>query len=191
MTITSDELDQQLRMWIIETRNGDHQNYKSLLRETSLFIRRNAYNVLQQFHCPDLAEDITQETLIAIHMKLPIYDIHLSFLAWVRAVMKHKIIDQLRRLKNQPIYLEDISWEEPISKENIAQDMTRRDLHKLLDTLKPPTGEIIYALKVEGITIKDLAKEHRMTESNIKILVHRGLQKLSTLILQNREGYEK
>ena len=56
------------------------------------------------------------------------------------------------------------------------------DLHKLLGQLKPPAGEIIYALKVEGASVKEIATAHNLSETNVKVIVHRGLQKLARLV---------
>jgi len=185
MAEKTDNLDEQLRQWIIELRNGNQSNYKSLLESVLPFIRSNAYSLLTRFHCADMAEDIAQETLLAIHLKLPTYDINLSFLAWVRAVIKHKMIDNLRRVKGNTLSLTDMEWQEPLSRDTPDIAMAQCDLHKLLATLKPPAGEIIYALKVDGMSLKELATIHQTSESNIKVIVHRGLQKLSALIASN------
>lgn len=130
-----------------------------------------------------MAEDITQDTLLAIHLKLHTYDEEQAFLPWLHTVARYKTIDCLRRNKHAPaLSLDDDNVPEP---EDAAshQDITAaRDLNKLLAQLKPPTGEIIHALKVEGVTIKELAETHKTSESNIKVIVHRGLQKLSQLV---------
>lgn len=185
MAENTDILDHTLRQWVLELRGGNQSNYKLLLETVLPFIRRNAHVILTRFHCADIAEDITQETLLAIHLKLPTYDVNLSFLAWVRAVIKHKIIDNLRRLKGNMVSLTDLEWQEPISSDSPEGAMVHIDLQKLLAQLKPPAGEIIYALKVEGISLKELAKTHQTSESNIKVIVHRGLQKLSAMIAGN------
>lgn len=185
MAESTELLDQQLRQWVVELRGGNQNNYKRLLEEVLPFIRCNALHLLNRFHCADMAEDITQETLLAIHLKLPTYDVDQSFLAWVRAVIKHKMIDHLRRLKGNVLSLTDMEWQEPISTDTPDVAMASIDLQKLLASLKPPAGEIIYALKVEGMSLKELAKTHQTTESNIKVIVHRGLQKLSALIAAN------
>jgi DNA-directed RNA polymerase specialized sigma24 family protein len=41
-------------------------------------------------------------------------------------------------------------------------------------------------LKVEGISVAELARRFKLSESNIKIIVHRGLAKLSRLVMEER-----
>jgi RNA polymerase sigma-70 factor, ECF subfamily len=181
-----DDLDGLLRQLVLETDQGQKASYRTLLERLTPFVRRNGSALFARYGQTDMAEDITQEVLLAIHLKLHTYDRELSFLAWVRAVMKHKIVDALRRNKINPIAIEDLEYWEPVAVENTEIQAVRQDLQKLLDNLKPPAGEIIYALKVEGVSVQELAIQHNTSESNIKVIIHRGLQKLSAMIIKGR-----
>jgi RNA polymerase sigma-70 factor (ECF subfamily) len=97
----------------------------------------------------------------------------------MHAVAKHRIIDSLRRDRMVQVPIEDT--EIPDGGDSDAA-MAKRDLAKLLAGLKPPAGEIIHALKVDGVSIKDLAEKFATSESNIKIIVHRGLRRLARML---------
>lgn len=161
--------------------SGRSLSYETLLRELSPFLRRNAAAQLNLFSKTQYADDVTQETLLAVHLKLHTYDETMPFLAWVRAVSRHKLIDLLRRLRLDTEALDD-AHENLADTANIEAPAIASDLSKLLNQLKPPAGELIYALRVEGATVHELAQKFKLSESNIKILVHRGLQRLSMLI---------
>ena len=133
-----------------------------------------------------MTEDVTQEVLLAVHLKLHTYDDDLSFMAWIQAVTRHKVIDALRRNKIAIASIDEPGFIEPSVLEETEREGARYDLRKLLAQLKPPAGEIIYALKVEGVTVRELASRHKTTESNIKVLVHRGLQKLSAMMANEK-----
>lgn len=163
------------------TRGGDERSYKSLLEALAPFLRRNAGAQLARFGQHHYAEDVTQEILLAIHLKLHTYDSSMAFLPWVRAVMRHKIVDYLRKQKVAVASLDDMDLWEPADPENPELQAIRHDLQNLLGRLKPPAGDIIYALKVEGASTRDLAAQYKTSESNIKVIVHRGLQKLALL----------
>jgi RNA polymerase sigma-70 factor, ECF subfamily len=183
---STENLDKLLRQLVRETREGHANSYKKLLEELAPFIRRNSAALLARYGQVAMTEDMTQEALLAIHLKLHTYDEDQSFIAWIRTVTKHKVIDGLRRNKISAQSIDEEGAVELVDKADPEIQMVRNDLHKLLSQLKPPAGDIIYALKVEGVTVRDLAELHKTSESNIKVIVHRGLQKLSDLVIERK-----
>ena len=179
---TDKGLDKTLREFVMQARQGDQGAYKRLLTETAPIIRRTVSARIGRWGQQHYVEDITQDTLLAIHLKLHTYDIELPFLAWVNAVARHKLIDNLRRIKGMSISLDDENMPELVDGANPEEPAIALDLHKLLGQLKPPAGEIIYALKIEGASVKEIAATHRLSETNVKVIVHRGLQKLAQFV---------
>ncbi|MGE4314266.1 MAG: sigma-70 family RNA polymerase sigma factor [Pseudobdellovibrionaceae bacterium] len=182
----SNSLDTELQSLVVRSRGGDKPAYEALLKRLTPFFRLNAAKLCRSYGAPDLSEDITQDALLAVHLKLHTYDESLSFLAWARTVLKHKTIDTLRRRKMPTVDIDAFeNWE---FGEDGAQDAQNaaRDLDTLLAQLKPPAGELIYALKVEGASVTELAKAHDLSESNVKVLIHRGLKKLSELVTDEK-----
>jgi len=184
---TEQALNTALRELIMLSRSGDQAAYRNLLSKLVPLVRRTVYARLGRWGQQGYAEDITQDTLLAIHLKLHTYDADQAFLPWLRTVARYKMIDFLRRNKHSPtLSLDDDDVPEPEDARS-QQDMTAsRDLEKLLAQLKPPAGEIIHALKVEGSSIRELAVVYKISEANIKVIVHRGLQKLSKLVRTER-----
>ncbi len=178
---TSD-IEIRMRSLVMETRFGNKSSYKTLLAELAPILRKSAMGGLAPFSRQAHAEDITQEALLAIHLKLHTYDESMPFLAWARAVTKHKMIDYLRRNKVRMVSIDDQDFGELADTANPEVQAITYDLKRLLDSLKPPAGQIIYAMKVEGATIREISTQYNMTESNIKVIIHRGLQKLADKI---------
>lgn len=56
------------------------------------------------------------------------------------------------------------------------------DLGRLLGTLPEKTRRTIEAVKLEGKTVAETAARCHMSESNVKITIHRGLKALAALI---------
>ncbi len=173
------DLETELKRLVMETREGNKTSYTELLNRLSPLLKKAAVGHLARFGQTAYAEDALQETLLAIHLKLHTYDAGQPFLAWVRAVMKHKIIDFLRRQKVKNISLDDNDFWEPADETNPEIQSVVHDLQKLLDSLKPPAGKIIYDMKVGGASVSELAVRYNISEANIKVIVHRGLKKLS------------
>lgn len=182
MSRSQDPLEKDLKRLVMETRHGNTQAYCNLLETLAPFLRRAARVQLAKFGRQDYAEDVAQETLLTIHLKLHTYDDSMAFLAWARVVLKHKIIDYLRRHKVQIVSLDDFELWEPEDAASTELVTIQRDLQTLLDRLKPPAGEIIHAMKVEGVSIRELANKHGLSEGNIKVIIHRGLKRLADMM---------
>jgi RNA polymerase sigma-70 factor, ECF subfamily len=176
------DLEMDLKRLVMETRQGNKASYSKLLLELAPILKKGAAGQLSRFGRTDYAEDVLQETFLAIHLKLHTYDADQSFLAWVRAVMKHKIIDHLRRHKVKVISIDDKDFWEPADEANPEIVSITHDLQKLLNSLKPPAGQIIYDMKVDGTSVHELSVRYNISENNIKVIVHRGLKKLSDLM---------
>ena len=173
---------------IRQTRLGESHAYRQLLEGCTPLIRQAARSYLTRFGHQSFTEDIVQEVLLAIHQKLHTYDTEHAFLPWLRSVTRHKTIDLLRKHRTKLTSLddEDVGEIEDTASQNDAT--ASRDLDVLLKQLKPPAGDIIYLLKVEGASVAELAKKYDLRESNIKVIVHRGLAKLSKMVLDERLG---
>ncbi|MDE2029481.1 MAG: sigma-70 family RNA polymerase sigma factor [Alphaproteobacteria bacterium] len=178
---TGEDLNADLRALVMRARGGDAHAYKQLLTGFAPVIRRMVAARVGRWGGQHYVEDITQDTLLAIHLKLHTYDADMPLLAWVNAVARHKLIDHLRRIKGATVSLDEEGMPELVDGANPEAPGIALDLRKLLGMLKPPAGEIIYALRVEGASVRELAAAHGLSESNIKVIVHRGLQKLSQL----------
>ena len=182
MNKNTNDLEINLRQLVIQTRLGNKSSYNELLTTLSPILKKGALGQLSRFGRSHYAEDVLQETLLAIHLKLHTYDENQPFLGWVRAVMRHKIIDYLRRNKVKVVSIEDQDFWEPVDESNPEAQSINNDLQKMLGTLKPPAGDIIYEMKVDGASLHEMAVKYNISESNIKVIVHRGLKKLSDLI---------
>lgn len=178
-TQTPSKLELELKELVMQTRAGDKAAYALLLKTVVPLARRGAMTHLSRFNRASYAEDVTQDVLLAIHLKMHTYDASMPFLAWLNVVLKHKAIDFLRRNKVALTSLDDFEFWEPANEDNPEQTVIERDVKSLLGRLKPPAGDIIRDMKIDGYSLKELSTKYNMSESNIKVIVHRGLQKLA------------
>lgn len=176
---TNDGGEQHLRLLALAARAQGGKAMHSLLVALAPLVRRYCAQRLSRTGRADWTEDYVQDIMLTVHLKLHTYDEAVPFLAWLYAVSKHKIIDGLRRERITPVSLDAAA---ELTDGDHEAPLARRDLAKLLSQLKPPAGEIIHALKVEGASVASLAERFAMSESNIKIIVHRGLRRLSDLL---------
>src|SRR3954470_22004346 len=89
-----DQIELRLRGLMLAGLAGGATPHRSLLNELSGLLR--AYYRRRAPPGVD-AEDLVQETLIAVHTRRATYDPGQPFTAWAYAIARYKLIDALRR----------------------------------------------------------------------------------------------
>ena len=150
---------------------GDRKDYESLLTELARVIE--AYLRLR-FGAIDILEDCVQECLIAIHNARNTYNPKRAFRPWMFTLVRHRMIDLLRK-RSCRIQLTDLS-------ENEEPDLTDPDhIHRLIDgvrvleALQPDYREAVALTKYAGMTTLEAANWLGVSESAIKARLRRGL----------------
>jgi len=173
--------EEKLRSLLLRGLAGDEPAYRDFLRELSAHLR--AFLRKRLARLPDEVEDLVQESLLAIHNQRHTYDSGQPLTAWIHAIAKYKLVDLLRRRAKRESLTdaldEDFSLAAPTDAD--AGD-ARRDLGKLLAQLPERQRLPIVYMKLEGLSVAEAAKRAGMSESAVKVGVHRGLKTLAALI---------
>ncbi len=169
-----DQIEQRLRGLMLAGLAGEAKPYRTLLDELSGLLR--AYYARR---CPPGvdAEDLVQETLIAVHTRRATYDPSQPFTAWAYAIARYKLIDALRRARlhlRAPEEAADALFVAP----GAEAAMAGRDLDKVMEGLPSRTRDLIRETRIEGLSTREAAEKHAMSESAVKVAVHRGLKAL-------------
>jgi RNA polymerase sigma-70 factor (ECF subfamily) len=173
----------ELRALMTEGLAGDATAHKTLLKTLSGHLRAYFKSRLVRVGLgPVEAEDLVQETLIAIHTRRHTYDPSKLFTPWVYAIARYKLIDHLRGIKGS---ISDLPLEE--AGEITAHDDGRGiesgvDVHKLMSQLPGKMREAIQLVKLDELSISEAAKRSGQSESAVKMSVHRGLKALAQSI---------
>lgn len=173
--------EEGLRQRLMAGLDGDALSYHAFLGELAALLRgyfRKRLSGLQ-----DEQEDLVQETLLAIHNQRHTYDAVQPLTAWVHAIAKYKLVDLYRRRAHRDALTDPLDDEAEIfaASDNDAAE-ARRDLAKLLDQLPDRQRLPIIHTKLEGLSVTETAKLTGMSESAVKVGVHRGLKALAALI---------
>jgi len=173
--------EELLRKLLLGGLAGDNVAYQAFLKELTAHLR--AFLRKRLARLPDEVEDLVQESLIAVHNQRHTYDAGQPLSAWVQAIAKYKLIDLLRRrigheLRNDPLEDDD----EFFSTADADAAEARRDLNKLLDELPDQHRLPIIHTKLDGLSVQEAARLTGMSESAIKVGVHRGLKALAARI---------
>ena len=173
--------EERLRTLMLKSLTGDGSSYRVFLNELSMhlrsFLRRR---VARQ---PEEIEDLVQELLLAIHNQRHTYNAKLPLTAWVHAIAHYKVIDWLRRRSRHDLLNDSLDDCEELfaAPENEAAEASH-DIAKLLQQLPERQRLPIQYVKIEGGSVADTAKRTGMSESAVKIGIHRGLKALAASI---------
>jgi RNA polymerase sigma-70 factor (ECF subfamily) len=175
----------ELRTLMLAGLDGDPSAHKQLLSKLSGYLRAYFKNQLIRVgRSPADAEDLVQETLIAIHTRRHTYDRSQLLTPWVQAVARYRLIDYLRRSKASVADVPIEEAEDVLNNIDSSAVDSGLDLETLLARLTPKTRQAIRLVKLDGLSVSEAAARSGMSESAIKVSVHRGLKALSLLVRQ-------
>jgi RNA polymerase sigma factor (sigma-70 family) len=160
---------------LLAARAGDGAAYERLLRELDLWLR--AYYA-RRLPYP-AADDARQEVLLAVHAKRHTFASSKPFGAWVTAIARYKWVDRVRDASRYSALVldEDIAIED-----HEGAAISAAALDQLLGRLKPAQESVIRLVKLNGLSIARAAGATGQSAALVKINIHRGLKKLSTLV---------
>lgn len=162
---------------------GDASAHRRLLKDLSPYLR--AYfrrHLLRSGRTAEDAEDLVQETLIAIHTRRQTYDRSQPLTPWVYAIARHKLIDGYRRIGTSPELVPLAAAEDVTADEEASPLESNLDIEALLRRLPAKVRQAVRKMKLEGVTASELAAETGASPSAAKVAVHRGLRALSALV---------
>jgi len=174
-------IEERLRQLLIRGLAGDAAAYHAFLRELSAHLR--AFLRKRLAGLPDEVEDLVQESLLAVHNQRHTYDAGQPLTAWAHAIAKYKLVDLLRRRAKRDLLTDPLDGEiDFLSSSDYEAAEARRDLGKLLDQLPDRQRLPIVHMKLEGLSVAEAARVTGMSESAVKVGVHRGLKALAAMI---------
>ncbi len=178
------EIETELRGLFLRGQDGDSAAYHAFLKRLSAHLR--AFLGRRLFGWPDEVEDLVQECLLAMHNQRHTYQSDQPLTAWVHAIARYKLIDLLRAKSVREALHDPLDDElEVFAASATEASDARRDVDGLLSTLPPRQRLPIEHVKLKGLSVAETAQLTGMSESAVKIGIHRGLKALASKIRGN------
>jgi RNA polymerase sigma-70 factor (ECF subfamily) len=158
----------------------------------------------------DAAEDVVQETLLAAVAGQRTFTGRSSVRTWLTGILKHKIVDAIRRKQRDPVFesslavetdLEDFeglfqangAWEAPPAAWGDPEAAFSRqeffDVMELcLEKLPPNTARVFIMREVLELESDEICKELRITANNLWVILYRARMALRQCLEQNWFG---
>jgi RNA polymerase sigma-70 factor (ECF subfamily) len=166
----------QLKALMLRGLDGDAAAWRLLLSDLGAHLR--PFFRRRLFDGGADAEDLVQETLIAIHAKRATWDRGQPFTAWAFAIARHKLIDHLRRQGRRPTHpLDEAS--DLFADHTVEDGATRADLTRILALLPARQRRLIEDVRLRGLTVAEAAANHGYTLTAAKVSIHRSMKSLN------------
>lgn len=173
--------EERLRALFVAGLAGDAPSYHAFLKALGAHLRAFVRGRLTRL--PDDVEDVVQETLLAVHNQRHTYDITQPLTAWAVAIARYKLIDFLRRRGVREALHQPLDDEAAFfAHSEIDAADARRDVLALLARLPERQRLPIVYTRIDGLSVIESAKLTGMSESAVKVGVHRGLKALAAMM---------
>lgn len=161
---------------------GDPAAVEDLIAVVRPMIIRYCRSRLSHYHGgPELADDVAQETCVALVRVLPRYrDRGAPFASWVYAIASNKVADAQRAVLQRPIQTDempDLTEPSPTPEQLVVADARIGEVLALLDELPARTrGVLLY--RAHGFSVQETATQLGMSAGAVRVAHHRGAARL-------------
>lgn len=177
------QVEEELRALLIASLAGSAADYRRFLGRLGSHLRAYYKGKLARSGRTDTeAEDLVQETLMVVHVRRHTYDVTQPVTPWIHAIARYKLIDHFRRTRTAAA---DVPVEDAgvlVARDDHVAAESSLDVERLLAHLPPKMRNAILSTKVEGLSAAEAAERAGMSETAIKVSVHRGLKTLANLV---------
>jgi RNA polymerase sigma-70 factor, ECF subfamily len=181
--------ERELRALMTASLDGDGAAYHALLKQLTAHLRAYYRHRFARIgHGPTEAEDLLQEVLIAVHTHRHTYDRLQPFTPWFHAIARYKFLDYLRRTKSSFKNIPIANAEELVARSDVAAVESGLDLQRLMSKISSKARKVIQYVKLEGLSVSEAAVRCQMSESAVKVAVHRGLKALALQIRKESQA---
>jgi RNA polymerase sigma-70 factor (ECF subfamily) len=165
------EEERRWSSWMAQALDGDREAYTKLMGELGAVIEAFVRARFGTGRESDFVEECVQEALLALHRVRHSWDRRLAFRPWLFAIVRHKVIDLLRRREVRRG--EEAPGREPAYQPEPAAGL---DSARLLAALEPAYREALVLTKLEGYSLEEAAGRAGVSAGAMKTRVHRALR---------------
>jgi RNA polymerase sigma-70 factor (ECF subfamily) len=180
-------IETELKHLMIAGLDGDATAHRLLLERLSRLLRGYYKRRLARIgRGATEAEDLMQEALLAIHTRRHTYDPAEPLTPWVHAIARYKLIDHLRRTRASQTDVPIDDAPEIMAQDDHVSMESAHDLDKIMGELPDKMRRAIQCVKLDGLSVAEAASRCGISESDVKVSVHRGLRALAAAIAREK-----
>ena len=180
--MTMEEREQRWAEAMRAERRGEAVVYERMLKEVATTLRRSlAPRLVRVDLGAHEAEDLVQEILIGLHGKRHTWDPARPFLPWLHTITRYKFIDFMRHGRGDTrrrvdLPLED--WVEIVESPAYEADCSAWEVERHLAVLPVSQRKIVRAIALEGVSVRNVARDLSTSEGAVRMTLHRAIRRL-------------
>ncbi|TGK04064.1 RNA polymerase sigma factor [Leptospira langatensis] len=156
---------------------GDAREYELLLTKCREILSNYLSQKVKDW---EDREDLIQDILIGMHKAKITYRPDRPFAPWFFSIARYKTIDYIRKTGTRDRFvfaeMEEFPQEETTSPED--EWALAQGLESWLSVLDPRQKQILTMAKLEGKSVREISQSTGLSESNVKVIVHRSIEKM-------------
>ncbi|HMW07081.1 MAG TPA: sigma-70 family RNA polymerase sigma factor [Leptospiraceae bacterium] len=162
-----------------EAQFGNSKSYYTLLNKIKTILEKY---LSRRIYSHEDREDVLQDILIAIHYSKHTYLPNRPFYPWMYAIAKNVLSKYYKKIQK----LKDISFDmdiletqstDPILEESDSAELMK-NIHSAIEELPTRQRQILYMMKFDKMSIKEIALKLKLSEGNVKVIAHRSYQRI-------------
>jgi RNA polymerase sigma-70 factor (ECF subfamily) len=166
-----------------QLQRGDAQAVAALFDRYGRLAYGLAYRMLND---AGAAEDVVQEAFLLIWRNAPSFDANRGSLrTWLLAVVRHKAVDRLRRMRSRPQSSLDAIDQPMIGPdvwEMVSSNLTRDDVRRAFASLPDSQRQTIELAYFSGFTHNEIAERMNVPLGTVKGRMRIGLEKMRSFL---------
>jgi RNA polymerase sigma-70 factor, ECF subfamily len=180
------EEDARWRGWLTAAQGGDRLAYATLLAAVLPWLRARAHARWRQANTAEV-EDIVQETLLALHRSLALYDPSRPVAPFLYGILKLRgaeVRRQRHRHTSRETFLDDLPVTSSVLATKASQE-TAMDVQAVttaLHALSARDREILEMLKLHEMSLREASAVTGMSIAALKVATFRAMQRLRRLM---------
>ncbi|CAL2083072.1 RNA polymerase sigma factor [Tenacibaculum sp. 190524A05c] len=176
--------------YIEKTLKGDTNAFAFLVNNYKVMVFSLAMKMLKS---REEAEEISQDTFIKAYKNLSKFKGDSKFSTWLYKIAYRSCLDSLK--KNREKYhtgtIDEITINKINSTDNILEEISRKEraviIKECLDKLPEEERTILWMFYYDELSLKEILEITDLSESNLKVKLHRARKRLLTVVKNNVE----
>jgi RNA polymerase sigma-70 factor, ECF subfamily len=134
------------------------------------------------------AEDLTQITFLKAFRGLPRYHPTRSFAAWLYTIARRTALNHLRAARSHESLTDEADCVAGDPAGRLESKDEQQSIWKLARALKPKQYQVLWLRYGEGFSVGETARIMRVTQLQVRVLLHRARNRLAKSLTARRSG---
>ena len=180
--------------WYIDrVKNGDREAFATLIEKHKSMVYTVAYRIVKNH---EDAEELTQDAFLKVFQSIGQFEQRSKFSTWLYRIIYNAAISSIRKKRIESTMLEPMIIEN-FSDEEIFENLDQLDdddqkalVESLMKKLNPEEGALITLYYMEDCSTQEIAEIMGLTQSNVKVKLHRIRKQMLTELMRSQKFYE-